>query len=79
MGTVSVHWRGRKLIGSTLFYTTISVHLLATVAETVHIPGTLNVIFDGLSRGLTPRDLGLDESKMYPILHDATIKEFIMM
>ena len=62
-----------------IVYTTISVHLLATVAETVHIPGTLNVIFDGLSRGLPPRDLGLDESKMYPILHDAAVTEFIMM
>lgn len=30
-------------------FTTILVHLNANVAETVHIPGKLNVIFDGLS------------------------------
>ena len=59
-----------------IIYTTISVHLHATVAETVHIPGTLNVIIDGLSRGLTSHELGLDESQ---IIDDAAIKEFIMM
>jgi hypothetical protein len=69
----SVLARQANIIYTTLIYTTISV------AETVHIPGTLNVIFDGLSRGLTSRDLGLNESKMYSIINDATIKEFIMM
>ena len=39
-------------------------------------PGTLNVIIDGLSRGLTSHELGLDESQ---IIDDAAIKEFIMM
>ena len=62
-----------------IIFTTISVHLHATVAKTVHIPGTLNVIFDKLSRGLTSHELGLDESQMYSIIDDEAIKEFIML
>jgi hypothetical protein len=77
----SLAWAKADRINSVLarqaniVYTTISVHLNATVAEAVHIPGSTY----GLSRELTSRDLGLDESKMYSILNDATIKEFIMM
>ena len=81
----SLAWAKADRVNSTLarqaniIFTTISVHLNATVAETVHIPGTLNIIFDGLSRGLTSRELGLDESKLYSISNDAAIHDFIMM
>ena len=81
----SLAWAQADRVNSTLarpaniIFTTISVHLNATVAETVHIPGTLNIIFDGLSRGLTSRELGLDESKLYPVSNDAAIHDFIMM
>jgi hypothetical protein len=62
-----------------IIFTTVSVHLHARVAETVHIPGNLNVIFDGLSRGLTSQELGLNESLMYSVNTDTTIKEFIII
>lgn len=66
----SLAWAKADRVNSTLarqaniIFTTLSVHLHATVAETTHIPGELNVIFDGLSRGLTSSELGLDESRM---------------
>ena len=81
----SLAWAKADRVNSTLarqayiIFTTISVHLHATVVETVHIPGTLNVIFDGLSCGLTSRELGLDESKLYSFIDDAAIRDFIMM
>ena len=81
----SLAWAKADRVNSTLarqaniIFTTISVHLNATVAETVHIPGTLNIIFDGLSRWLTSRELGLDESKLFSISNDAAIQDFIMM
>jgi hypothetical protein len=62
-----------------IIFTTISVHLHATVAEIIHIPGALNVIFDGLSRGLTSTELGLDESRMYSADIDTIITQFIML
>ena len=39
-----------------IIFTTISMHLNATLADTEHIPGKLNVIFDGLSRHMSPED-----------------------
>ena len=81
----SLAWAKADRVNSTLarpaniIFTTASVHLQATVAETVHIPGKLNVIFDGLSRGLTSQELGLNESLMYPVTTDATINEFIIL
>jgi hypothetical protein len=56
----SLAWAKADRVNSTLarraniVFTTISIQLNATVADTVHVPGTLNVIFDGLSRGLSP-------------------------
>ena len=42
-----------------IVYTTLSMYLDATVAVVTHIPGKLNIIYDGLSRLLTPSELGL--------------------
>lgn len=38
---------------------TISVHLNVDVMNTVHVPGTLNTVYDGLSRGKTAEEVGL--------------------
>lgn len=35
-------------------------HLQASVHDTVHVPGTRNVVYDGLSRGKSATDVGLD-------------------
>ena len=53
------------------------MHLNATLANTEHIPGKLNVIFDGLSRHVPPQHLGLDPILMFPAETDATIVQFI--
>ena len=60
-------------------YTTLSMHLDAKVAVTTHIPGKLNIIFDGLSRLLSPADVGLDISLEYNARDDTidTIAEHI--
>ena len=53
------------------------MHLDAKVAVTTHIPGKLNVIFDGLSRLLSPADVGLDISLEYNAHDDATLLQFL--
>jgi len=60
-----------------LVFTTLSMHLNATLADTEHIPGKLNVIFDGLSRHEPPQELGLDLTLMFPAETDASIVQFI--
>jgi hypothetical protein len=46
---------------------------------TVHVPGTLNAIFDGLSSGLSPVELGLDPTLCYNTATDAGIIQLIML
>jgi hypothetical protein len=36
------------------------MHLETCLAETEHIPGSMNIVFDGLSRNVAPEELGLD-------------------
>ena len=62
-----------------IIFTTISMHLNATLADTEHIPGKLNVIFDGLSRHVSPEDLGLDPTLMFSADTDDTIVQFITL
>ena len=62
-----------------IVFTTISIHLNATVVDTVHVPGTLNVIFDGLSRSLSPLELGLDPNLCYNTATDDGILKLIML
>ena len=62
-----------------IIFTTISMHLNATLADTEHIPGKLNVIFDGLSRHVSPEDLGLDPTLMFPADTDDIIVQFITL
>jgi hypothetical protein len=40
----------------------LSLHCNAHVAETFHVPGVDNVVYDGLSRGAAPAAVGLDPS-----------------
>ena len=53
------------------------MHLNAILADTEHIPGKLNVIFDVLSRQVSPQDLGLDPALMFPADTDASVVQFI--
>jgi hypothetical protein len=48
-----------------IIFTTISTHLNASLSETEHVPGLMNTVFDGLSRNVSPEDLGLDPLLMY--------------
>jgi hypothetical protein len=55
------------------------MHLDANVAEATHIPGILNVVFDGLSRNVHPSELGLDVSKEYNAANDASMLSFLRL
>lgn len=41
-------------------FTLLASEIDAVVADTVHVPGTLNTVYDGLSRGVSAADAGLD-------------------
>ena len=81
----SLAWARKDRVNSLLarraniVFTTISMHLNPTLADTEHIPGKLNVIFDGLSRHVPPEDLGLDPLLMFPAETDAAIVHFIAL
>jgi hypothetical protein len=64
---------------SNIVYTTLSMHLNAQVAVATHIPGKLNVIYDGLSRNILPADLGLDATKEYRANQDPSIITFLRL
>lgn len=81
----SLAWAKADRVNSTLarraniVFTTISLHLEATIAETVHIPGKLDTIFYGLSRGLAPSELGLDTALLYNAATDVGILQLILL
>jgi hypothetical protein len=62
-----------------IIFTTISMQLNATLSETEHIPGSMNVLFDGLSRNVLPQDLGLDPLLMYQADGDYAVHQFIQL
>lgn len=64
---------------SNIVFTTLSMHLDSHVATTLHVPGTQNIVFDGLSRNKSPEDVGLDRSKMYSADKDAAIIKFLQL
>jgi len=64
---------------SNIIFTTLSMHLDSHVATTQHVPGTLNTVFDGLSRNKTPSEVGLDISKMYNADDDTSILKFLQL
>ena len=62
-----------------IIFTSLSMHLNATLADTEHIPGKLNVIFDGLSRHMSPTALGLDPALMFPADTDTSVVQFVAL
>ena len=62
-----------------IVFTTISMHLNAQLADTEHIPGSMNIVFDGLSRHVSPELLGLDPLLMYQTAADHIVNEFIQL
>jgi hypothetical protein len=62
-----------------IIFTTISMHIDAQLVETEHIPGSLNIVFDGLSRNIAPDQLGLNPLLMHPTTTDHVISEFIQL
>ena len=62
-----------------IIFTTISINLNAQLADTEHIPGSMNVVFDGLSRNVSPEQLGLDPLLLYTIEADPAVNEFIQL
>jgi hypothetical protein len=62
-----------------IIFTTISMHLDTQLAETEHIPVSMNIVFDGLSRNVPPEQLGLDPLLMYQTTSDHAVREFIQL
>ena len=81
----SLAWAENDRVNSTLarrgniVFTTLSMHLSATVAVATHIPGKLNIIYDGLSRLLTPSELGIDSSLEYAASNDEQMLSFLQL
>jgi hypothetical protein len=55
----------------------LSVHCNAYVAETVHVPGVDNIVYDGLSRGKSAAEVGLDPSAQLLLQADHPYARFI--
>jgi len=55
------------------------MHLMAQVAVTTHIPGKLNTLYDGLSRNLTPSELGIDPHLEYKASGDSSLLAFLCL
>jgi hypothetical protein len=62
-----------------IIFTTLSMHLNANLAEAEHVPGVLNTVFDGLSRNVSPQELGLDPLLMYNATADETIVRIVQL
>jgi hypothetical protein len=58
---------------------TLSVSLNAHVADTHHVPGVQNVVYDGLSRGRTPQEVGLDPGLLVDLQHDPAVLAFVQL
>jgi hypothetical protein len=54
------------------------MHLNANLVTTEHVPGHMNIVF-GLSRNVSPEDLGLDPSLSYDTENDTTVNQFIQL
>jgi hypothetical protein len=47
---------------ASIVFSILAVDVAATILETEYVPSKLNVVCDGLPRGVPPSELGLDES-----------------
>ena len=54
-------------------------HYVTPTVNTHHIPGHLDHIYDGLSRHISPQDLGLDPALMRNTTEDMTIVNYITL
>jgi hypothetical protein len=81
----SLAWASKDRVNSKLarrgniVYTTLSMHLDAKVAVTTHIPGKLNIIFDGRSRLLSPTEVGLDVALEYNASNDTSLLQILQL
>ncbi len=81
----SLAWAQADRVNSTLarraniVFTTISMHINASLSDTQHIPGIMNVLFDGLSRHISPTELGLDPTLMFNAADDVSILRFVQL
>ena len=81
----SLVWARSERINSLLarraniIFLTISMHLNAQLAETEHIPNSMNIMFDGLSRNVSPEQLGLDPLLMFQAAADDAVSQFIQL
>ena len=57
------------------------MHLNAQLAETEHIPNSMNIMFDGLSRNVSPEQLGLDPllTRSVQAAADDAVSQFIQL
>jgi len=62
-----------------IIFTTISMHLQANLVSTEHVPGFMNIVFDGLSRNVSPEELGLDPALSYDAEGDTSVLQFIQL
>ena len=62
-----------------IIFTTISMHLQANLVSTEHVPGVMNIVFDGLSRNVSPEELGLDPALSYDAEGDTSVLQFIQL
>ena len=81
----SLAWATADRVNSTLarraniVFTTISMHINASLSDTQHIPGIMNVLFDGLSRHISPTELGLDPTLMFNATDDVSVLRFVQL
>jgi len=81
----SLAWAKADRVNSTLarraniVFTTVSMHINASLSDTQHIPGIMNVLFDGLSRHVSPTELGLDPTLMFNAADDVSILRFVQL
>jgi hypothetical protein len=67
----SLHWAAEGRAGSTLArranigMALFTLHTGLSTHSTVHVPGVQNVVYDGLSRGKTPAEVGLDPALQF--------------
>lgn len=59
--------------------TLVSVDVGAFLTDTTHVPGVLNVVYDGLSRGRSGSEVGLDPTKQIFLSSDHTITKIIAL
>jgi hypothetical protein len=79
----SLAWvgRGRARSGlcrrASIGFSILAVDVAATILGTEYVPSKLNIVCDGLSRGVPPSELGLDESLWVQLPEIGSVVQFI--